>query len=220
MPNLDPWVNQNEDMTTKTINKFENHLLSIRAELQEMIHPSSHPTYNERQQKNIELINWTLEKYKTRTNIQKMNEQTIIDNIRAIYQYLQNYMPKVPEFMRLLVIDLKRNLDSIMKTYPDLQHFCIKDIPDDRTKDVVVKGNQLEQTDIFDRFVKDEDTSGDINFLGISLADGRIIYVGSDGSIYSRFYFKLDEKIRVIYELYSKFQKIKAFVNSLDNYIG
>ena len=33
MPNLDPWVNQNEDMTTKTIiNKFENHLLSIRVE--------------------------------------------------------------------------------------------------------------------------------------------------------------------------------------------
>ena len=54
MPNLDQWVNQNndyEDMTTKTINKFENHLLSIRAERQEMIHPNSHPTYNERQQK-------------------------------------------------------------------------------------------------------------------------------------------------------------------------
>ena len=43
-PNLDPWVNQNEDMTTKTINNFENHLLSIRAERQEMIHPNSHPT--------------------------------------------------------------------------------------------------------------------------------------------------------------------------------
>ena len=26
-----------------------------------MIHPSSHPTYNERQQKIIELIDWTLE---------------------------------------------------------------------------------------------------------------------------------------------------------------
>jgi len=46
----DPWVNQNENMTTKTINKFENHLLSIRAERQEMIHPNSHPIYNERQQ--------------------------------------------------------------------------------------------------------------------------------------------------------------------------
>ena len=65
MPNLDPWINQNnndyEDTATKTINKFENHLLSIRAELQEMIHPSSHPTYNERQQKIIELIDCVLD---------------------------------------------------------------------------------------------------------------------------------------------------------------
>ena len=38
-----------------------------------MIHPSSHPTYNERQQKIIEMIDWTLEKYKTGTNIQKIN---------------------------------------------------------------------------------------------------------------------------------------------------
>ena len=30
-----------------------------------MIHPNSHPTYNERQQKIIEMIDWTLEKYKT-----------------------------------------------------------------------------------------------------------------------------------------------------------
>jgi hypothetical protein len=78
MPNLDPWINQNED---KTINKFENHLLSTRAERQEMIHPNSHPTYNERQQKIIEMIDWTLEKYKTGTNIQNINEQVIIDNI-------------------------------------------------------------------------------------------------------------------------------------------
>ena len=53
MPNLDPWINQNsnkdeEQMATKTINKFENHLLSIKAERQKMVHPNSHPTYNER----------------------------------------------------------------------------------------------------------------------------------------------------------------------------
>ena len=29
------------------LNKFENHLLSIRAERQKMIHPKSYPTYNE-----------------------------------------------------------------------------------------------------------------------------------------------------------------------------
>ena len=54
----------NEDMTTKTINNFENHLLSIKTERQNMIHPNSHPTYNERHEKIIELIDWNLEKYK------------------------------------------------------------------------------------------------------------------------------------------------------------
>ena len=81
MPNLDPWVNQNEDTATKIVSKFETHLLSIKDERQKMIHPSSHPTYNERQQKIIEMIDWTLEKYKTAANTQKMNEQVIIDNI-------------------------------------------------------------------------------------------------------------------------------------------
>ena len=54
-------------------------------ERQKMIHPDSHPTYNERQQKIIEMIDWTLEKYKTGTNKkmtnQQIEEQVIIDNI-------------------------------------------------------------------------------------------------------------------------------------------
>jgi len=77
MPNLDPWVNQNnnyENMTTNTINKFENHLLSIKTERQNMIHPNSHPTYNERQQKIIEMVDWVLEKYKTGAHTQNMNQ--------------------------------------------------------------------------------------------------------------------------------------------------
>jgi hypothetical protein len=88
MPNLDPWINQNEEhiVATNTItNKFENHLLSIKAKHQNMIHPKSHPTYNERQQKIIEMIDWTLEKYTAATNIKKENQQNkeviIIDNI-------------------------------------------------------------------------------------------------------------------------------------------
>jgi hypothetical protein len=80
LPNLDPWVNQNEEHITT--NKFENHLISIRDDRQKMIHPKSHPTYNERHQKIIELIDWTLEKYKANMeNTQQQNEQIIIDNI-------------------------------------------------------------------------------------------------------------------------------------------
>jgi hypothetical protein len=71
-------------------------LLSIRDERQEMIHPKSHPTYNERQQKIIEIIDSALEKYKAATDTQKMNEQEIIDNIieeldkKRKHSYTQN----------------------------------------------------------------------------------------------------------------------------------
>ena len=37
-----------------------------------MIHPNSHPTYNERQQKITELIDWALEKYKTATDTKRI----------------------------------------------------------------------------------------------------------------------------------------------------
>ena len=68
--------NEEHMVATNTItNKFENHLLSIKAEHQKQIRPNlHHPTYNERQQKIIELIDWTMDKYKTAVNIQKMNE--------------------------------------------------------------------------------------------------------------------------------------------------
>ena len=36
-----------------------------------MIHPKSHPTYNECHQKIIEMIDWTLEKYKADMTILK-----------------------------------------------------------------------------------------------------------------------------------------------------
>jgi hypothetical protein len=55
MPNLDPWINQNE-----ATNKFENHLLSIR---------------DERHQKIIELIDWTLDKYRANRETQQNEKQ-------------------------------------------------------------------------------------------------------------------------------------------------
>jgi hypothetical protein len=37
-----------------------------------MIHPNLHPTYNERHEKIIELIDWTLKKYKQQSSTWKI----------------------------------------------------------------------------------------------------------------------------------------------------
>jgi hypothetical protein len=82
MLNLDHWINQqnsnikNEESTTPT--KFENHSLSIRDEHQNRIGPKHHPTYNERHQKIIKLIDWTLEKYKANIKKTQQNEEQVI----------------------------------------------------------------------------------------------------------------------------------------------
>ena len=79
-PSINQQNTQNEESTTSS--KFENDLLSIRDERQKMIRPKCHPTYNERHQKIIELIDWTLEKYKANMEKTQQNEeQVIIDDI-------------------------------------------------------------------------------------------------------------------------------------------
>jgi len=46
-------MNQQSEEESITSSKFENNLLSIRDERQEMICPNCHPTYNERLQKRL-----------------------------------------------------------------------------------------------------------------------------------------------------------------------
>ena len=66
-------INQNENkMITRTEeevgnSKFKNHLLSFRKEYQNTIEHNSHqhPTFLQRYQKIIEIIDWTLERYST-----------------------------------------------------------------------------------------------------------------------------------------------------------
>ena len=90
MPNLDPWLNQNEyhqRISTAESIKLEKHLLSIRTHNQKQIKPNCHSTYKEDHEKRIELIDWVLKKYKDdlllkkEINQQQNEEQVIIDNI-------------------------------------------------------------------------------------------------------------------------------------------
>ena len=77
MPNLDLWINQNSNNkdTANTISNFENCLLSIRDQYQKIRLYSDHPISNERYEKIIEIIDYTLEKYKEALNKENNNQQ-------------------------------------------------------------------------------------------------------------------------------------------------
>jgi hypothetical protein len=71
MPNLDPWINQyddeNDQITEEAYSKYENYLLSVRAKFQRKLEkklPDEYPNYVESYQKTIEMIDWTLIRYR------------------------------------------------------------------------------------------------------------------------------------------------------------
>ena len=116
----------------------------------------------------------------------------------------------------LLKIDFEK-IQSLTEEFPNVQHFCIKDINDDRLQDVIIKGDMLEKTAQYNEFVLQENTKGAVNFLGITM-DDRLFYVGKDGSIHSRSSFNQSEMIKLIYVLINKVLSRDAFFKSLDDY--
>lgn len=116
----------------------------------------------------------------------------------------------------LLKIDFDK-VQPLADEFPNIQHFCIKDINDDRLQDVIIKGDMLEKTPQYKEFVLQEDTRGDVNFLGITM-DARLFYVGKDGSMYSRSNFSQFEMVRLVYLLARRISSRNAFIKSLDDY--
>jgi hypothetical protein len=144
----------------------------------------------------------------------------IIDRslINAIKYYIGKGKKEVVDPFILLKVDFNTSIDKLTKEFPNLQHFCIRDIPDERLKGLIAKGNSLEETDLFERFVKNGDTAGPINFLGIASEFGKLVYLGKDGSVYSRMNFAREDTIKTIYDLYVRLKGINALVKPIEDF--
>ena len=113
MPNLDLWINQNSNnkdtTTTKTISKFENCLLSIRDRYQKMLRPNSpHPISNERHEKFIEMIDWTLEKYRAaaankENNIQQQEQNKYEEEEKELLIIINNILNEFDKKRKIVI---------------------------------------------------------------------------------------------------------------------
>lgn len=135
---------------------------------------------------------------------------------RTFLSFLQKKLgDKVKDPLILLKVDFKK-IDHIEKEFQNIQYFCSKDINDDRLQDIIVKGQMLESTTQYKEFVVDPTTKGDLNFLGVTI-DHRILYVGRDGSIYSKSSFSRTNITNIVYGLITRIANIDAFIETLDD---
>ena len=134
---------------------------------------------------------------------------------KAFINYLNDTLNEnVKEPLVLLKCDFDK-ITQLVEEFNNIQHFCIKDVNDDRLQDVIIKGDMLQKTPQYNEFVIDPDTKGDINFLGITM-DSKILYIGRDGSIYSRNNFSKLNITDIVYSLLNRIANKKAFLHTLD----
>jgi hypothetical protein len=116
MPTLDLWINQNSNnKDTTTISNFENCLLSIRDEYQKIRLNSDHPITNERYENIIEMIDYTLEKYKEainkENNIQQQQQNEYEEEEKELLTIINNIFNELDK-KRKIVIN-KNNKDLL-----------------------------------------------------------------------------------------------------------
>ncbi len=108
MPNLDLWINQNSNNEdTTTISNFENCLLSIRDQYQKIRLDLDHPISSERYEKIIEIIDYTLKKYKEAVNRE--------NNIQQQQQQQQNEYEEEEKELLIIINNIFNELDKKRK---------------------------------------------------------------------------------------------------------
>src|ERR687898_1666958 len=110
MPNLDLWINQNsnnKDTTTTTISNFENCLLSIRDQYQKIRLNSDHTISNERYEKIIEIIDYTLKKYQEavnkENNIQQQQQNEYEEEEKELLTIINNIFNELDKKRKIAV---------------------------------------------------------------------------------------------------------------------
>lgn len=112
-----------------------------------------------------------------------------------------------------------KKISLMVKDFPNVHKYCIKNIGDDKIKGMVVSGLELEDDGNFERYVLDDDTKGDLNFISLSI-DKNMFYVNRDGSFYSREDFSRTDSIELIYNLLKRFdEKNYLFRPTIDDFV-
>src|SRR5918992_5751508 len=121
MPNLDLWINQNSNNEdTPTISNFENCLLSIRDQYQKIRLNSDHPISNERYEKIIEIIDYTLEKYREavnkENNIQQHQQNEYEEEEKELLTIINNIFNELDKKRKIAINKNDKDLRDKIET--------------------------------------------------------------------------------------------------------
>lgn len=111
--------------------------------------------------------------------------QSAVDLMRALYSIykLQTGDREIP--LQPVLFSLHEHDEALLKCFPNMKKLRVSRIPGAFVKTAIISGEMLEQSAEYQKWVKDEDFGGQVDYFGITVEDETVI-LSTQGNMYSR----------------------------------
>ncbi len=111
--------------------------------------------------------------------------QSAVDLTTALYYAykLQTGEKEIP--LQPVLFSLHEHDEALLKCFPNMKKLRVSRIPGDFVKTATLVGQMLEQSAEYQKWVKDQDFGGQVDYFGVTVGDQTVI-LSTYGNMYSR----------------------------------
>jgi hypothetical protein len=110
------------------------------------------------------------------------------ENLRFALTSIYNQDKEKDDKTRLLdriIFKLRENESCLKKRFPNMKQLAVDQINDAYVRKAVLKGDQLENSELYEQWVSNSESGGRVLYFGVNIRDETII-LGTLGNMYSR----------------------------------
>lgn len=97
--------------------------------------------------------------------------------------YERQMKERIDVFMPIR-FNLRERWESLTSIFPDMKKFAAKQISDIHVREAKIKGEELEYSREFDKWILNDEIGGIVKYFGVFVS-GETVHLGTDGNMYS-----------------------------------
>lgn len=144
--------------------------------------------------------------------------QNAWDFTRAVYSIykLKTAEREIP--LAAVLFNLHEHDEKLLRCFPNMRKLRVSRIPGGFVKTATLSGEMLEQTSEYQKWVKDEDFGGQVDYFGVAIGDQTVV-LSTRGNMYSR-QGKQIMPVDVVYDVLKNLKDCNALVydSSISSY--
>lgn len=101
--------------------------------------------------------------------------------------------------LNLIFLKLRARDEALLQVFPNMKKMKVTGIQGSQVRSAILSGDMLEESPEYQRWVKDEDYCGTVEYFGVSVDDATVV-LSTNGNMYSR-QGKIPRPIGVVHQI-------------------